>query len=55
MRGGSLAAAALSSALDALDERHLVGTDVPNLSTLAGARLGTIGAALSTQKQEFEL
>jgi hypothetical protein len=55
MRGGSLAAAALSAALDALDERHLVGTDVPNLSTLAGARLGTIGAALSTQKQEFEL
>jgi hypothetical protein len=54
-RGGSLAAAALSAALDALDERHLVGTDVPDLSTLAGARSGTIGAALSTRRQKFEL
>jgi hypothetical protein len=38
----------LSAALDALDERRLVGTDVPDLSTLAGTRSGTIGAALST-------
>jgi hypothetical protein len=29
--------------------------DVPDLSTLAGARSGTIGAALSTRRQEFEL
>jgi hypothetical protein len=55
LRGGSLAATALSAALDALDERRLVGTDVPNLSTLAGARSGMIGAALSTRRQEFEL
>jgi hypothetical protein len=45
-RGGSLAATTLSAALDALDERRLVGTDVPELSTLAGARSGMIGAAL---------
>jgi hypothetical protein len=54
-RGGSLAAAALSTALDALDECRLVGTNVPDLITLAGARSGTIGAALSTRRQEFEL
>jgi hypothetical protein len=47
-RGGSLTATMLSAALDALDERRLVGTDVPDLSTLAGTRSGTIGAALST-------
>jgi hypothetical protein len=44
-RGGSPATDALS-ALDALDEHRLVGTDIPDLSTLAGARLGTIGTAL---------
>jgi acyl-CoA thioesterase len=33
LRGGSLAATALSAALDALDERRLVGTDVLDLST----------------------
>jgi hypothetical protein len=49
------ASAALSAALDALDERRLVGTDVPDLSTLAGARSGTIGTALSTWRQEFGL
>jgi hypothetical protein len=32
-----------------------VGTDVPDLNTLAGVRSGTIGAALSTRRQEFEL
>jgi hypothetical protein len=41
-RGGSLATAALST----LDVRRLVGMDVPDLSTLAGARSGTIGATL---------
>jgi hypothetical protein len=54
-RGGSLATVALSAAVDALDERRLVGTDVPDLSTLAGARSRTIGTALSTRRQEFEL
>jgi hypothetical protein len=54
-RGGSLAAAVLSAARDALNERRLVGTYVPDLSTLEGARSGTIGAALSTRRQEFEL
>jgi hypothetical protein len=54
-RGGSLAAAALSAALDALDERRLEGTDVPDLNTLAGTRSGTIGTALSTWRQGFEL
>jgi hypothetical protein len=49
-RGGSVAAAALFAALDALDEHRLVGTDVTDLSTLAGARSGTIGAALSTRR-----
>jgi hypothetical protein len=44
-RGGSLAVATLS-ALDALDERRLVGTDVPDLSILAGVSSGMIGAAL---------
>jgi hypothetical protein len=41
-----LLAAAVLSALDTLDERRLVGTDVPDHSTLAGVRSGTIGAAL---------
>jgi cytochrome c553 len=54
-RGGSLAAAALSAVCDALHERRLVGTNVPDISTLAGARSGTIGAALRTWKQKFEL
>jgi hypothetical protein len=44
-RDGSLAATALA-ALDSLNKRRLVGTDVPDLSTLAGARSGTIGVAL---------
>jgi hypothetical protein len=54
-RGGSLAAAALPTACDALDERRLMGTDVPDLSTLAGARSGTVGATLRTRRQEIEL
>jgi hypothetical protein len=53
-RSGSLATAALST-LDALDERRLVGMDVPDLSTLAGARSGMVGAALRTRRQEIEL
>jgi hypothetical protein len=54
-RGGSLTTTSLSAALDTLNERRLVGTNVPDLSTLAGVRSGTIGAALSTRRQEFEL
>jgi hypothetical protein len=53
-RGDSLAAAALY-ALDALDERRLVGTDVPDLNTLAGEGSGTIDATLRTRRQEIEL
>jgi hypothetical protein len=53
-RGGSPTTATLSS-LDALDERRLVGTDIPNLSTLAGVRSGMVGAALRTRRQEIEL
>jgi hypothetical protein len=54
-RGGSLAATALSAARDALDERRPVGMDVPDLSSLAGARSGTVGAALRAQRYEIEL
>jgi hypothetical protein len=53
--GGLLAAASLFATLNALDERRLVGMDVLDLSTLAGVRSGTIGANLSTRRQEFEL
>jgi hypothetical protein len=42
----TVAAAALPAARDALDERHLVGTAASDLSTLAGARGGTVGATL---------
>jgi hypothetical protein len=49
LRGGSPVAVAVPLiALGALDERLLVGTDASDLSALAGARGGTIGAALST-------
>jgi hypothetical protein len=54
-RGGSLAAALLSTARDTLDERRRVGTDVPDLSTLAGARSGTVVTALRAQRYEIEL
>jgi hypothetical protein len=54
-RGDSLVAAALSAARGALDERHLVGTDASDLSALAGARAGTVGATLQTQKHRAEL
>jgi hypothetical protein len=53
--GGSLVAAALSVARGALDECHLVGTDVPDLSALVGARSGTDNATLRTRRQEIEL
>jgi hypothetical protein len=44
--GGSVAAVALPATRGALDERRLVGTDAPDLSTLAGASSGTVGATL---------
>jgi hypothetical protein len=46
------AVAVLAAARDALDERRLVGTVVSVLSTLAGARGGTVGATLRTRRQE---
>jgi hypothetical protein len=49
-RGGSPVTAALPVARGALDERRLVGTDAPDLSALAGARAGTVGATLRTHK-----
>jgi hypothetical protein len=54
-RGGSLVAAALPAARGALDECRLVGTDASDLSTLAGVRVGTIGATLRMQKHKTEL
>jgi hypothetical protein len=49
----SLAAVAvLPAARDALDERRLVGTATSDLSTLAGARGGTVGATLRTRRRE---
>jgi hypothetical protein len=48
--GASLvaAAAALPAACGALDERRLVGTAASDLSTLADARGGKVGATLQT-------
>jgi hypothetical protein len=40
----------LAAARDTLDERRLVGTDASDLSTLAGARGGTVGATLRTRR-----
>jgi hypothetical protein len=62
-RCGSVAAAApregllvvtavLPVTLGVLDERCLVGTDASDLSALAGARGGTVGPTLQTQKQK---
>jgi hypothetical protein len=44
--------AVLVAARDALDERRLVGTAVSVLSTLAGARGGTMGATLRARRQQ---
>jgi hypothetical protein len=46
------AIAVLPAARDALEERHLVGTVASDLSTLAGARGGTVGATLRTRRRE---
>jgi hypothetical protein len=45
-RGGSVVAAVLPVTSGALDERRLIGTDASDLSALAGARAGTVGATL---------
>jgi hypothetical protein len=53
-RGSPDAATTLptAAARGALDERCLMGTDAPNLSTLAGASSGTVGATLRTKTQD---
>jgi hypothetical protein len=53
-RGGSPVAAVLPATRGALDERRLVGTDVSDLSALAGARAGTIGVTLRMRKHKNE-
>jgi hypothetical protein len=51
LRRPSLAAVAvLPTARDALNERRLVGTAASDLNTLVGARGGTVGATLRTQR-----
>jgi hypothetical protein len=45
-RGGSSVAATLAAAHGALYERRLVSTAASDLSTLAGARAGTVGVTL---------
>jgi hypothetical protein len=53
LRVPSLAAiVVLPAARGALDERRLVGTAASDLNTLAGARGGTVGATLRTQRRE---
>jgi hypothetical protein len=46
------AVAVLAATRDALDERRLVKTTASVLSTLAGARGGTVGATLRARKRE---
>jgi hypothetical protein len=45
------AVAVIAAARDALDERRLVGTAASVLSTLAGARGGTVGATLQARRR----
>jgi hypothetical protein len=45
-----VAVAVLAAVLNALDERCLVGTTASVLSTLAGARGGTVGATLQSRR-----
>jgi hypothetical protein len=47
-RSGSVIATALPATRGALDECRLVGTDASDLSALADARVGTVGATLQT-------
>jgi hypothetical protein len=53
-RGGSPVTAALPAARGALNDRRLVGTDVSDLSALAGTRAGMTGATLRTRKCKNE-
>jgi hypothetical protein len=54
LREPSLAVVAvLPAARGALDELRLVGTAASDLNTLAGARGGTVGATLRTQRREI--
>jgi hypothetical protein len=55
LRGGSPVVAALLAARGALDEQRFVGTDASDLSVLADASAGTVGATLRTRKQKTEL
>jgi hypothetical protein len=48
------AVAVLAAARDALNERRLVGTVVSVLSTMAGARGGTVGATMRTRRRGSE-
>jgi hypothetical protein len=51
MRNGSPVAAALATVHGTLAERRPIVAGTLDLSTLAGARVGTIGVTLSTRKQ----
>jgi hypothetical protein len=53
-RGGSPVATALAAARGALNERRLVVTGAPDLSALAGERVGTIGVTLRTKRHKDE-
>jgi hypothetical protein len=55
LHDGSPVVTALPAARGALDERRLVGMDASDLSVLAGARAGMVGATLRTRRQETEL
>jgi hypothetical protein len=54
-RGGSPVAAALAAAHGALYERRLVSTAASDLSTLAGARAGTVGVTLRTRNTRVSI
>jgi hypothetical protein len=47
---GSPITAALAAVCGALSERRLVVVGVPNLSALAGVRVGMVGVTLSAKK-----
>jgi hypothetical protein len=52
LRGGSIATIGLPATCGALDERRLVGTDAPDMSAMACASSGTVGATLRTKTQD---
>jgi hypothetical protein len=53
--GSSPDAAVLAAARGTLDERNLIGTAVSDLSTLAGAREGTVGVTLRTRNTRVSI